>query len=143
MTSNADLTIGSRFAQVDTREISAYRESTTLARRIGSQLISLALNAFGRGVTVHDPTSGFRVYSDEAIRFLIPYMPDDYPEPESIALLKVRGLKVQEFAINMQQRQGGVSSISGLKSLEFMIKVFTSLISLRLRYAVNAARIAR
>ena len=138
-TAAADLTIGSRYVERGQN----YHASTTLPRRIGGQLISLGLGALGFGPGIHDPTSGFRVYSRLAIKFLVDHMPDDYPEPESIALCAMHGLTIKEFPVQMLQRQGGQTSISRSKSLEFMIKVFTALVSLRMRYFVSGGRAAR
>ena len=49
--------------------------------------------------------------------------PTDYPEPESIMLAIKSGLSVNEAPVTMRERQGGKSSIGGLSSLYYMIKV--------------------
>ena len=49
--------------------------------------------------------------------------PRDYPEPESVASIIRKGCKVDEIPVIMKERQGGVSSISPLKSIYYMIKV--------------------
>ena len=49
--------------------------------------------------------------------------PRDYPEPESVASIIRKGCKVDEIPVIMKARQGGVSSISPLKSIYYMIKV--------------------
>jgi hypothetical protein len=131
----ADITIGSRFVAADADHNKL--ESTTFIRRLGGLTISLTLRLFfpaGQNTPVSDPTSGFRVYSRAAMKTLIASMPDDYPEPESIAICTQNRLRIVETPVRMRERQGGESSISGLKSLEFMIKVFTSLLSLRVRH---------
>jgi glycosyltransferase involved in cell wall biosynthesis len=125
-----DLLVGSRY--LDLRGLAAHESSTRL-RRVGSQCIRVALKLFSSRSTVSDPTSGFRVYSNSAIQILKVDMPDEYPEPEAIALLFSKGLRVEETPISMQKRQGGESSISGLKSAQFMIKVVSALLGLRLR----------
>ena len=137
----ADLVIGSRFFRGDGVGGQSYRASTTWGRRMGGRLISLGLWSFGQSAAASDPTSGFRVYSQKAAQFLVQSMPDDYPEPESIALCAIRGLRVSEVTVEMNPRQGRESSISGRKSIEFMIKVFTALISLRIRCFISAGRI--
>lgn len=132
--SNSDLLIGSRFcepAQTDA--------STTALRRFGGRMISLVLATFGRRAKVTDPTSGFRVHSRRAFAMLARDMPDEYPEPESVALCAIHGLKVEEAPVRMHARQGGESSISGWKSAVFMIKVLTSLLSFRVRHALGRA----
>lgn len=133
-----DLVVGSRFGGVDIG--SAYKsslgqslESTSLVRWIGGRVISSALRLFGPPASISDPTSGFRVYSRQAIASLIKQMPDEYPEPETIALVSLAGLKVKEARVTMSPRVAGTSSISSLKAVRFMIKVTSALVGLRLR----------
>ncbi len=129
----ADLLIGSRFCH----EASHTDESSTALRRFGGWLISFALATFGRGAQVSDPTSGFRVYSRKAAKLLVERMPDEYPEPEAVALCAIHGLSIREVPVRMHARQGGESSISGGKSAVFMVKVMTSLLSFRVRHALG------
>jgi len=49
--------------------------------------------------------------------------PKDYPEPESLVRIIAAGKKVVEIPVRMKERAGGVSSISLLKSIYYMIKV--------------------
>jgi hypothetical protein len=143
-----DLLIGSRFAaqkhdlqlpsdSSKPRFSAPPLESTSLTRWFGGRIISLTLGLFGRHARIKDPTSGFRVYSRAAFTHLIENMPEEYPEPESIAMLLQAGMKVDETLVSMQPRAGGVSSISGFKSAQFMIKVSTALIALRLRHSAR------
>ena len=125
-----DLLIGSRFVHGRGRE---QRESTTTLRSFGSLLISLFLKMFSIRDSITDPTSGFRVYSKGAQKVLSKNLPDEYPEPESIALLMVEGLRLSEVAVSMRSRASGVSSLAGLKGGVFMMKVASALIGLRLR----------
>lgn len=129
----ADLLIGSRFC----RDAVHVDESSTALRRFGGWLISFALATFGRGAQVSDPTSGFRVYSRNAAKLLVERMPDEYPEPEAVALCAIQGLSIREVPVRMLARQGGESSISGGKSAVFMVKVMTSLLSFRVRHALG------
>jgi glycosyltransferase involved in cell wall biosynthesis len=146
--SRTDLLIGSRFAirkesfeAVPGNKRTAISkpalESTTFLRWFGGRLISLTLGLFGRSARIKDPTSGFRVYSRRAYLHLIERMPEEYPEPESIALLLQAGMKVDESYVSMRPRVGGVSSLSGFKSAQFMFKVATALLALRLRYSAQ------
>jgi hypothetical protein len=127
----ADLLIGSRFCAPGR----SGDESSTALRRFGGWLISFALATFGRRAQVSDPTSGFRVYSRKAAALLVARMPDEYPEPEAVALCAIHGLSIQEVPVRMHARQGGESSISGGQSAVFMVKVMTSLLSFRVRHA--------
>ena len=54
--------------------------------------------------------------------------PSDYPEPESLSFAAARGLKIVEIPVAMHERMSGSSSISGLKSLWYMLKVGLSII---------------
>jgi len=129
-----DLLIGSRFVSSDSQpSTESSIASTTWARWLGGRLIFLTLGLFGRGAQIKDPTSGFRVYSEKAYKFLIRNMPEDYPEPESIALFSQGHLKIAEAPVTMMARTSGSSSLAGLKSIQFMVKVSVSLLALRLR----------
>jgi hypothetical protein len=127
-----DLLVGSRFCANSQAD-----ESTTAMRRFGGRLISLSLATFGRRAQVSDPTSGFRVYSRRAAGLLAQRMPDEYPEPESVAVCAIQGLAIGETPVKMLAREAGESSISGWKSAIFMVKVLTSLLSFRVRYALG------
>jgi hypothetical protein len=127
---NADLVIGSRFSAVGRTD-----QSSTHSRRLGIKLISNVLwilNLSNRK-KITDPTSGFRIYSSSTFKTMIAAMPDDYPEPESIAILSQKGLKIAETFTPMNPRIAGKSSLSGFNSVVFMAKVLSSLIGYRLR----------
>lgn len=123
----SDLLIGSRYVS-DVGDA-----SSTQVRRLGSKIITFTLKLFSLSTNVKDPTSGFRVYSTKARRILLTSMPDDYPEPETIATLLHLKMKVEETSVKMHARQGGVSSLGGIKGARFMIKVISALIGFRLR----------
>ena len=127
---SADLLVGSRFVNRSRLE---KHESTTRIRQLGSILLHKTLSLFGPGSPVRDPTSGFRVYSGRAIGQLIPRMPDEYPEPESLAILQICRARISEHPVSMIAREGGESSLGGLRGARFMIKVLTALLGLRLR----------
>lgn len=131
-----DILIGSRF--VEKHESSL--ESTTSIRRTGGKVISLFLRLFGREAGVTDPTSGLRVYSKKACEFLSYAMPEEYPEPESIALASLNGLKIGETPVKMAPRSGGVSSLSFNKSVIYMGKVVSALLATRLRWIFKRRR---
>lgn len=125
----SDLIIGSRFLD------SSYSkdESSTPLRRFGSFVIRASLKLFSSRASLTDPTSGFRIYSQQSFSSLIHEMPEEYPEPEILAQLLLKKKKVLEIPVVMNPRQGGESSISGLKSIHFMMKVLSALVGLRLR----------
>lgn len=139
-TQNIDLLIGSRFSKnINHKESLA---STTWQRWLGGRLISTTLRLFGKQVMALDPTSGFRVYSRRAVELLLNHMPDEYPEPESIAIIGAANLKIMEYQVSMQPRLCGISSLSGgMKSAKFMFKVSVALLGLRLRLLATQLKV--
>ena len=133
-----DMLIASRFVG-GTSRIQRSLESTTYMRRLGGLGIALTLRMLTQGRRITDPTSGFRVYSRKAIEKLIANMPDEYPEPESIAILATCSLKIGETRVSMRPRITGESSISGFKSMNFMIKVISALLGLKVREVFKRA----
>ena len=114
-----DMVIGSRYAAASGYEGSALR-------RLGNFILSKIAGMFS-GQKVTDATSGFRAYSRRALEYLASYYPADYPEPESIVFLSKQGLRICEVPVEMRPRQGGVSSIGGLRPLSYMSKVSLAL----------------
>ena len=112
----ADLVIGSRFL----KKTSGFR--STVLRRIGISWLSIWLRLLThRRIT--DPTSGFRACGSRAIDLFCQTYPIDYPEPDSIATALRNKLIVKEVPVTMKERQGGSSSIGGLSSVYYMVKV--------------------
>lgn len=95
---------------------------STFLRRIGIYFYHLLIKMFTKHVCT-DPTSGFRAFDREAIRYFVDYYPTDYPEPEAVVLLSKNSFKIKEVPVVMKEREGGESSITFSKSFYFMIKV--------------------
>lgn len=114
--SGADLVIGSRFLE----KTDGFQ--STFMRRVGITWLSAMLKLC-TGHRVSDPTSGFRACGRRAIDLFCASYPVDYPEPESIAVAIKSGLFVKEVSVEMRERQGGTSSIGGLSSVYYMLKV--------------------
>jgi glycosyltransferase involved in cell wall biosynthesis len=120
-TSNYDMVIGSRFV-----EKTAYKGS--LSRRIGIMYFYYLLLLIAR-IKITDPTSGYRIVNSKVIKEFSRYYPVDYPEVEVIVKLSNKKYQIKEIKVEMQNRQGGQSSITPLKSIYYMTKVtFISLI---------------
>ena len=117
---NYDIVIGSRFLEKTGFQSSFFR-------RLGITIIQIFLKFFLRK-NITDSTSGFRSYSKKAISIFSRTYPDDFPEPEELIFAKKRDLKIKEIPVEMKERNSGVSSIKGLSSLYYMIKVLISLI---------------
>lgn len=113
----ADIVIGSRFLE---------GRKPVSARMIGSRLIA-GIVRLTTGAKLTDPTSGMRLYGRRAMEEFA-HRPDFGPEPDSIALLIRRGLKVVEVQVEMRDRQAGESYLSPLKSAAYMVRVFASIL---------------
>lgn len=116
----ADMSIGSRY-------INKQGFQSTRLRRIGigyfSKLLQIVINN-----KITDPTSGFRACNSKIIETFSVHYPTDYPEPESIVTVHRKGFKVKEVPVIMNERIGGVSSITSLKSVYYMVKVSFAII---------------
>lgn len=117
---NCDMVIGSRFLGTESFK-------TTRTRRMGIKLFyyiyRLLLN-----IKITDGTSGFRAYNKKSIHYLAQNYPEDYPEPEVIILMKMKGFSICETGVQMRERTHGKSSITPVKSVYYMIKVILSII---------------
>lgn len=120
----ADITIGSRF-------IDKHGFQTSFLRRLGNRLIGLIIRICC-GVKATDTTSGFRAANREAIVFFSRNYAQDYPEPEAIVTASLNGFRIQDVAVEMNERAGGVSSINAARSVYYMIKVSLALIIYRI-----------
>lgn len=119
--SEYDVCIGSRFVE------KTLGFQSTFMRRVGIRIFELMNHLLIRK-KITDSTSGFRAYNKEAIAFLAANYPTDYPEPETIVLLGKNDFRIREVSVEMIERQGGESSISGLKSAHYMIKVILAML---------------
>ena len=116
----ADMAIGSRFIEGDGFQ-------STLVRRFGIRFFRVLISMLtGRKFT--DPTSGFRACNKAVIAYFARYYPCDYPEPESLVTLSMKGFKLMEIPVVMHEREGGSSSIKSLKSIYYMVKVTLAIV---------------
>lgn len=113
----ADVVIGSRFLR--------YKKGSSM-RMLGSRMITLSVK-LTTGHRVSDPTSGFRLFGKRAIE---QFMSDSSlnPEPETVALLLKRGLKIEEIQVEMRERQGGKSYLNFGKSVAYMARTLVSIL---------------
>lgn len=112
---NLDMLIGSRYIEKEGFQSTGLRR---LGIRYFTGLIKLLT-----GATITDPTSGMRMVNRKVIELFAEEYPKDYPEPESVVTLLKLKKKVKELAVIMNEREKGVSSISPLKSVYYMVKV--------------------
>ena len=114
----ADFVVGSRFV-----ENNAQGFKSTSLRRVGIRFFRILIKSVS-GYSPSDPTSGFRGYNRNALKFATRYYPSfDYPEPEELVLMKKNNFRIKDVFTEMRERQSGVSSISLLKSIYYMFKV--------------------
>ena len=129
LSSEADLVIGSRFL-----ERGGFRSSWL--RRIGIRWLAFLITWLTRQEFT-DCTSGFRAYRRGAFEFLARFNPQDYPEPEGVVLLARNGFYVKEVPIMMRERWVGQSSIRGIRTAYYMVKVTLALLIAALREPVR------
>lgn len=120
----ADFVLGSRHLEQEGFQ-------TTRPRRLGIRWFSLLIRTLC-GIRVTDPTSGFWAANRRACEVLCEQTASDYPEVDSLIQLWRAGLSIREVPVRMHPRTTGVSSIAGLGSLYYMIKVTVALIAVRL-----------
>lgn len=113
--SQADMIIGSRFLEKNGFQ-------STKLRRMGIRYFE-GLIRLMTGQRVTDSTSGMRMINRKVIGWFADYYPKDYPEPETVAMVLKRGGKVFEMPVEMEERQGGKSSIGLVRSIYYMVKV--------------------
>lgn len=101
-------------------------EPPTGARGAGSKLISWLIK-MTTGVTISDPTSGMRMYDRSLIeQFATGF--DLSPEPDTVAMLARKGVKVVEVPAHMEERQGGQSYLDLPNIVRYMLRTCFSIL---------------
>lgn len=121
-----DMCIGSRFIEKEGFQ-------TSFMRRLGIQILSFFIWVLC-GKRVKDTTSGYRACNKKLTAFFAEHYAQDYPEPEAIISAVMNGYRVGEVPVVMEERQGGVSSITSLKGAYYMVKVTLALFIYRLGF---------
>lgn len=122
---NQDMVIGSRFINNEGFQSSGIR-------RIGIRYFT-GLIKFLTRKKITDPTSGMRMVNRKIICKFAQDYPKDYPEPESVVTILKEKYNVMEIPVIMNERTEGVSSISPLKSVYYMVKVSIAIFIARIR----------
>ena len=99
-------------------------------RKNEADLISVISNLikWTTGQRVLDTTSGYRLADKDVIKQFAKRYPIKYPEPETIVHILKRKYRVVERPANMFERTGGVSSITPIKSIRYMLEVCSSIV---------------
>lgn len=121
----ADMVIGSRF-------ITNEGFQSSKIRRLGIKHFNILIKIL-TGQNITDPTSGMRMVNKDIMKLFSEDYPKDYPEPESVVQIIADGRKVMEVPVLMNERSEGVSSISPLKSVYYMIKVTIAMVIARFK----------
>jgi glycosyltransferase involved in cell wall biosynthesis len=111
----ADIVVGSRFAGSG-----EYRPP--FARRVGIKLFAGVVSLLTRQ-RVTDTTSGFQACNRKAILLFAADYPHDYPEVEATVMVFKHRLRLAEVPVRMREREAGRSSIGGIWSVYYAIKV--------------------
>ena len=112
-----DIVIGSRFV--------GEKKPFTM-RMLGSNLIELAIR-FTTGVNIKDPTSGMRMFSKRMIREFASGL--NYgPEPDTVSYLIRQGARVAEVPVIMDERILGVSYLTPVNAMRYMLKMLISIL---------------
>jgi glycosyltransferase involved in cell wall biosynthesis len=115
-----DVAVGSRFVGGDGYAEYRYRPSADRALGIAvlRRLMELRLDRpFG------DATSGMYAVNAKAAKLLAEPYVSDAPEVEGLIRLEEAGLRVREVPVDMRERQGGASKLSGKKALKVVTTV--------------------
>lgn len=112
-----NMVVGSRFLAPAE---DGFRSSAS--RRVGIRIFAALLSKI-TGQPVTDPTSGFRMVSRTGIRLFASDYPHDYPEVEAILLMHAHRLRCCEVPVRMRARTSGVSAITSVQPLYYMVKV--------------------
>ena len=115
-----NIAIGSRFVT---------EKKPLTMRMIGSNLLTSAIK-ITTGKTIKDPTSGMRAYDKKVIKEFVENA-SLTPEPDTLVYMLKKKMKIQEVQVEMKEREFGESYLKPIKSAEYMINMFLSIIFIR------------
>jgi glycosyltransferase involved in cell wall biosynthesis len=106
--------------------------TNSFARSLGIRYLSVFLSYICKK-RVTDPTSGFQMFNRPLIYYFANRYPMDYPEPESLALIRRQGYQFCEVPVRFQARTAGASSIDAWAAIYYAFKVTLALVVDRAR----------
>ena len=121
----ADLVIGVREASGDGYQARGVRS-------LGIKCLARFLSLICRQ-RITDPTSGFWLMNRPLVFCFAGEYPEEYPEPEALAMLRRQGFSLREEPVQFRARQHGTSSIAGWGTAYYALKVGLALFIDRLR----------
>ena len=116
----ANIAIGSRFVN---------QKKPHSMRMFGSNLLTLAIK-LTTGKKIKDPTSGMRAYDKKSIEEFVKNA-SLTPEPDTLVYFLKKKMKIEEVQVEMKEREFGESYLNPIKSAEYMINMFFSIIFIR------------
>lgn len=125
----ADVIIGSRFVKK-----TGYKKD--FLRFSGIKLFSILVHLL-TNITIHDVTSGFRVYGYRAINFLSRHFPQDYPDAEILILLNSSGFTIREVPLEMNARLQGKSQHTLKSAVLYPLKNLLTILIVLIRTIQN------
>lgn len=121
----ADLVVGVRQASGEGYQASGVRS-------LGIKCLARFLSIICRQ-RITDPTSGFWLMNRPLLFCFAGEYPEEYPEPEALAMLRRQGFSLREEPVQFRARQHGTSSIAGWGTAYYALKVGLALFIDRLR----------
>lgn len=116
-----DIVIGSRFLN---------KKKDNSLRMLGSRIITCLIKLIS-GQYISDPTSGMRMLN-RAEMYEFAYNKNYKPEPDSLAKEILKGRKIIEIPVEMQERVSGNSIYEGLfNAAKYMISMTISILLIR------------
>ncbi len=132
LNSGSQMVIGSRY-------LDGSGEHTSFARGIGIVFFRWFLGLILRK-QVHDPTSGFVGVNRQALEVFARSFPLEYPEIEALVVLQRLTFRFEEVPVKMRPRLAGVSSITAIGSLYYLLHVLLGVIVNILKYQGSQRR---
>jgi glycosyltransferase involved in cell wall biosynthesis len=125
--SDVDVVIGSRFLEGGSYDVPLFRK---IGIKYFSKIISLIT-----GQNISDSTSGFQALNHKVFNFFskVDNFPYDYPDADTIITLIFAGFKIKEIPVIMYDRLNGKSMTTGLKTLNYVVKMLISILITVLR----------
>jgi len=125
-----DLVLGSRYLPQSV----SYR--VPALRRIVSHCLSLLLS-FIAGQRLTDTTTGFQCMNRKTLQLFVTLkdFPEKTPDADLILYAVMTGARVWEVPVTMHEDQGGESMHGVFKSMLYIPKLFTAILSVLLEYA--------
>ncbi len=119
---DADMVVGSRFADVTSYEVGRTRRGAMQLLKVMIRLLS--------GRTFTDTSSGFRAFNAPMLEFFARNYPSEYMESvEALLAANYEGFRIAEVPVQMHQRAGGTPSAVRVKLMYHYVRVMLTLLT--------------